>query len=246
MRDIFPSERDRTVPPHKPTFDVINLLQDAEKIKRVLSKPIIDLKSLPALGGWTHGSLESLKEQVVFFIRQINNNDEIILENTSKKEDLLIYLTEIASRIEAMKVFLASLGPSSKNDKAIIKAGQMKELKADIVPHEVWATIFSHLSYQDKINMRSTCKDLRRGPLSDTAISIYRLAQEGFYLNNTFKISDLEEAYSLASDKATYKVPVIDKFIFFDVDEFRRTFRLYLNNLAPSIPAKASTMRLAT
>lgn len=119
-------------------------------------------------------------------------------------------------------------------------------MKTDIYPHEVWATIFSHLSYQDKINMRSTCKNLRKGPLADTAVSIHKLVQEGFYLNYTFKISDLEEAYSLASEKATYKVPFIGKVIYFDDDEFGHTFRLYLNNLAPSIPAKTSEMRLAT
>lgn len=126
MYDIFPSDRERKVSPHKPTFDVINLLQDAEKIKRVLSKPIIDLKRLPRLDGGTHSNLVSLKEQVVFFIGQINNSDEIILENKNKKEDLLISLTEIYSRIEAMEVFLASLRPSSKNDKAIIQAEQIR------------------------------------------------------------------------------------------------------------------------
>jgi len=111
MYDIFPSGRERKETPYRPTFDVIDLLQTAEKIQWILDKPIVDLKSLPGFVK-SHDSLYSLKEDMNYFIGQIKCSDEIILENKDKKEALLARLVKITARIEEMQGFLASLRPS--------------------------------------------------------------------------------------------------------------------------------------
>lgn len=233
MYDIFPSDRERTVPPYRPSHDMADLLQYAKKIKKVLSKAIIDLKNLPRLtDGGSHIGLVELKKQVDFFIAQLNISDSVRLSGTrSEKNDLLICLTEIASRIEKMEVFLASLKASLKHEKEITKGGQMRELKTDILPHEIWVNIFSRLSYQDKIRMSGVCESLKQGPLADSSISAYSLARQGFYSEHVFKMSDIRSAYRHANEECKVL------FFFNSEDKFRRIFRVYLNDIASSVSA---------
>lgn len=210
--------------PPKPVFDAIDLLKYAEKVKRVLFKPIVDLKYLPGLNK-SHENLDSLKQELNSFITRINSN-AIILENNEKRGDLITCLVEDITQIEKMQAFLGKLSSTPKNTSTITEQPPMTQLEINKLPHEIWAAIFSSLSYQDTINMSNTCRALKQGPLAGAPISAFALSQRGFYSEHAFRMSDVQDACHQASEEGKVL------FFFNSEDKFRATFRQCLNNCA--------------
>lgn len=229
MYDTFADIKQRT----KPNYNAIDLLKKAEQIVNVLKKPIIDLKKLPGLKtspgdrdlSWFHKDLGSLKQELSSFILKINT-DEADLIGGDKIDDvkgenirtcLIKIIHIIFHRINEMKAFLSNLALAPKSAVAI-------ELIASLPP-EIWTNIFSSLNYQEEINLSGVCKDIRQRLFFPN----YVLVQRGFYSENLYKMSDVQTAYSQAESDAKVLL------FFRSEDDFRASFRRYLNNLCSPV-----------
>lgn len=208
-----------------PCWDCHSIIQQLDKIDRVLRKPFIDLKNLPGLFSDNHDSLENLAEELARASVRIQCRMVIVAQSSLICESI----DKIRSRIIEMKYQINRHVNNKQQEVQPVQlsAVSMPNNAAELtLPTELWVGVFSKLEDKERAKLRLVSKQFDRINSSFFDLSFLALYQQGYYSNSRATVKTVCDAFNYASDKNSF---LFFKFTNTNSSKFRREFRQFLN-----------------